>query len=484
MNSRDKQALRKKKNLDRMRWIIASLLAIGLIASGHYVYGLLLLLFFYLLHEALWSDHIFYNPKQDYLYQLDAEQVVFVDWNKKQSLLTVEPITAKADSFFLLIDVKAGLLGKVFDPYVEISYAGNTIKQYFERSLNGRRYINISDLKLNEVKNQVIQMKLKPAYCRIKGGCTELLAFNNPNIQNKKILVIAPHADDAELAAFALYSEQQSMVVTLTAGETEEKDFQQVYQDRQQASLLKGRLRSLDSVTAGVWAGLDQANIISLGYFCQCLQKMHDQPGLAVGSRTAGVNDVRIFREFNKNRLKTDQDGKPSWQNLISDLQEVISGFQPDVIVTPHPQLDPHSDHIYGTKAVLQSLSNQSHSVTDLLFYANHYHNTDIFPFGLPHTTVSVAPSFDPLIKVSLLSYPVTEDKQKDKVFAIEVMHDLKGKLKLKKRLRRIIQAKLVGRTINPYGDDDYFRKSIRANELFYRVPVNQALEYFNEQHD
>lgn len=484
MNSRDKQALRKKKKLDRLRWMIASLLAIALIASGHYVYGLLLLLFFYLLHEALWSDHIFYNPKQDYFYQLDVEQAVSVDWNNKQSLLTIEPVTAQADSFFLLIDVKAGLLGKVFDPYVEISYAGNTIKQYFERSLNGRRYINLSNLPLCTVQNQAIQMKVKLAYCHIKGNSGELLTFNNPEVKNKKILVVAPHADDAELAAFALYSEQQSMVVTLTAGETEEKDFQRVYQDSKQASLLKGRLRSLDSVSAGIWAGLEQANIISLGYFCQCLQKMHDQPARAVTSRTAGVNDVRVFREFNKKRLKTDQDGKPCWQNLIFDLQEIISDFQPDVIITPHPQLDPHSDHIFGTKAVLQSLSNQSHTVTDLLFYANHYHNTDVFPFGLPHTTASVPPSFDSLVKMSLLSYPVSENKQKDKVFAIEVMHDLKGRLKFKKRLRRMIQAKLVGRTINPYGDDDYFRKSIRTNELFFRVPVNQALEYFNEQHD
>ena len=359
-------------------------------------------------------------------------------------------------------------LGSLFDPYIELQTSGQIVKQYFERRVAGRRTINISGLRVSGADRH--EIKWRSFYSRINTKSCKAWGFSSPKLSDKKILVIAPHADDAELAAFGLYSENNSQIVTITAGETDAQAFQSVYSDQQQASVLKGRLRTLDSITAALWAGLKPEQCISLGYFCQTLQMMSEQPTEPVKSRTAGLGDTRVFRQYNSQTLPSDQDGLATWNNLLQDLQKLIIDCQPDIIITPHPQLDPHSDHIYATRAVLGALKNTGQLDIDLYLYANHFHNTDLFPFGAPHSTTSLPPWFDKLLPASIVSYPVNIDKQKDKIFALEIMHDLKPHLKWKKKFRRKLQAWLIKRPLIAYGEDDYFRKAIRSNELFFRV--------------
>jgi LmbE family N-acetylglucosaminyl deacetylase len=44
--------------------------------------------------------------------------------------------------------------------------------------------------------------------------------------------------------------------------------------------------------------------------------------------------------------LPGDADGAPTWNNLLADLRELLLRARPEVIVLPHPTLDPHPDHI------------------------------------------------------------------------------------------------------------------------------------------
>ena len=88
-------------------------------------------------------------------------------------------------------------------------------------------------------------------------------------LQRRRVMVIAPHADDAELAAYGLYSQaDETWIVTLTAGEIEAEHYQQMGLSSVEASRLKGRLRAWDSIAVPRWAGVPAAHCVQLGYFC------------------------------------------------------------------------------------------------------------------------------------------------------------------------------------------------------------------------
>ena len=48
----------------------------------------------------------------------------------------------------------------------------------------------------------------------------------------------------------------------------------------------------------------------------------------------------------------------------------------------PHPQLDPHPDHICAQAAVLEALQGLDWQPETLLCYANHLHDNDRWPMG------------------------------------------------------------------------------------------------------
>lgn len=155
-------------------------------------------------------------------------------------------------------------------------------------------------------------------------------------------MVIAPHADDAELAAYGLYSRaDESWVVTLTAGEIEAEHYQQMGLAKAEAARLKGRLRAWDSIVVPRWAGVPESRCIQLGYFCLQLPAMQAAPDQPAASREADLADIRVFRQFNPFPLPGDRDGAPTWHNLLADLRALLELAKPEVLVMPHPQLDP-----------------------------------------------------------------------------------------------------------------------------------------------
>ena len=55
---------------------------------------------------------------------------------------------------------------------------------------------------------------------------------------------------------------------------------------------------------------------------------------------------------------------------------------RPEVIVLPHPVLDPHPDHVCAQQAVLEALQGLEWQPTTLLGYATHLHDNDRWPMG------------------------------------------------------------------------------------------------------
>ncbi|MGI0118036.1 PIG-L deacetylase family protein [Zooshikella sp. RANM57] len=470
MNTQSAAWLKKKKQKNKIKACLIMLISIVGVALGLYWQSLLLLLLFYIAHELFWSDHIFYNPKSDYLYSFPNAICTKVKLEDGTLCLVKGDELVKCDTAVLVISIKSEVfLGAVFDPYVEISDGKHIAKQYFERGLKGKRYINISDCleKLND--GETVSVKFK--YCQAQlSSDIVVYGFCNDDFVNKKTLIIAPHADDAELAAFGLYSQVKDVaIVTLTAGEVEAESFSHVYADAKKASLLKGRLRAFDSIAVPQWGGVKPKNIIHLGYFCLRLKEMFDDLSKTTISLTAGVDSTKVFREFNSFSLPSDKNNHASGENLISDLKFLIEKYQPEVIIMPHTQLDPHEDHIYTSRFVELAIKGSSFKgVKYILGYANHFHYTDMHPFGPPHSIASLPPNVDMMQSLDgLYSFSLSEDVQKNKIYALEMMHDLKRPVKLKKSIRSLVQ-KVIGRSYSRYGYDAYFSKNIKNNELFY----------------
>ena len=280
---------------------------------------------------------------------------------------------------------------------------------------------------------------------------------------------IATIADDAELAAFGLYSQaRETSIVTLTQGEIEAEHYQRLGLDRQAAARLKGRLRTWDSLVTPLWGGVLPERCFQLGYYCLQLPAMRQAPDQACGSRESGEHDIRSARRFNAITLPGDADGAPSWRNLVADLVALLEHFRPEVVVLPHPEIDPHADHVASTQALREAMATSQWQPEVELLYANHLHDNDRWPMGPAEGGIALPPAIEtpaPLVPWSPL---LTPECRLDKAMALGMQHDLLVPLPAKKRLRRAIQWLLAGRRWPRTGEDEFFRKAVRRHELFW----------------
>lgn len=228
------------------------------------------------------------------------------------------------------------------------------------------------------------------------------------------------------MAAYGLYSQaDEAWVVTLTAGEIEAEHYQAMGLAKAEAARLKGRLRAWDSIAVPRWAGVPESHCVQLGYFCLQLPVMQAAPDLPVGSREADLADIRPFRRFNPFPLPADVDGAPSWHNLLADLRALFEMARPQVLVMPHPVLDPHPDHICAQAAVLEALQGLAWQPETLLCYANHLHDNDRWPMGDSGDGVALPPQLQAAEAWAPCSLVLDIDTQRDKAMALGMMHDL-----------------------------------------------------------
>lgn len=336
----------------------------------------------------------------------------------------------------------------------------------------GNDFLNLSRF-CDILKQPKAVIKLTSYHCTISDGAAEIFGFENPAYYSKRVLIISPHADNAELAAFGFYKNTKSVLIaTISAGEVDAKPFEFLTErgNKTAAGLLKGKLRAWDSIAIPLWAGR-HIETIHLGYFCMTLKSMYDKPEKIIPSHTVDANNIKSFRVFNKRALVTDSDAKNSWENLVADLTEIISDYQPDIIVIPHPIIDPQPDHLYSTRATLLACET-TQIAPEFLLYANHYSYTDMYPYGPEHTDLPLPPHFENNIVASkLYSFPLSDADQIDKMCALQMMHDLNRPTTLKKQLGRLLQQ-IIFRSKMPYGNDDYLRKAIRQQELFWATSI------------
>ncbi|SDV06554.1 PIG-L deacetylase family protein [Pseudomonas mucidolens] len=464
--SRKQQLLKRHRRNKRVALVVGLLVLMTAGVLVAWWLPLILAVLLWAAHEAWFADHLFYSPSDDYQYAFPADSAQPGVRLEAGRVLLDAPLTLAGDETLILgIELKSSWLGRLLDPAVEMLGLDAPDQQVFERGVAGRRYLNLTGAA------HVLgagELRLRGRFCRVKGQ-PRLWLFRQPDYRQQRVMVIAPHADDAELAAFSLYSQAvESWVVTLTAGEIEAEHYQRMGLPKADAARLKGRLRSWDSVVVPRWAGVPEAQCVQLGYFCMQLPAMQSAPQQPQASREAQLDDTRLFRQFNALVLPGDADGAPTWSNLIADLRVLLLKARPQVVVLPTPLLDPHPDHICAHAAILEALQGLEWQPDTLLGYANHLHDNDRWPMGDSGNGVALPPRFDATLELVPCSLQLSLSQQQDKAMALGMMHDLQPRAPFKRRMRRLLQQWLAGRGPSPYGENEFFRKSVRRHELLW----------------
>src|SRR5690554_6348507 len=313
MSVRKQQLLKQHRRNKRvaMLVILAGLVLLSLTAPL-WVLPLVLVVL-WVVHEAWFADHLFYAPQDDYQYRfpeaIEPYELLIVDGR-----LTLDPSTEvdlEQSTLIAKVQINSSWLGRWFDPGVLL---GND-QQTFERAAQGIRYLNLTGQAAALLAEG---LRIRGRFCTL-ANTVQLYVFDQPRPVAENIVILAPHADDAELAAFGLYSSADKVsIITLTQGEIEAEHYQRLGLSAQQAAQLKGRLRSWDSMAIPLWGGVPQANCVQLGYYCMQLPVMAQQPDVAFGSKQSGETDIRSAREHNCIKLPADNNGAPTWTNLVA----------------------------------------------------------------------------------------------------------------------------------------------------------------------
>ncbi len=375
--------------------------------------------------------------------------------------------------------------GAESDPYVEVSAGRFHIQQYLDANAVGVRWLNLSGLR--EQLAGGTEVIIHAHAVTFEAEAATLRLFDNHLDLQQRILVVAPHPDDAEIAAFGLYADRQASVVTVTAGNAGDMNYRASVSDPAEHYSLKGYLRAVDSVTIPWQGNIPPDRTANLGYFDGRLDAMYPAPGQTFPEVYGANTDVAPYRRVNLSKLVSGAARSNTWQHLVEDLADVLRKVNPEIVVMPDPRLDTHPDHEFTSVALVQALEQWQGSPIFLL-YTNHA-DSNHYPYGPAGTVMSLPPGERQVRMQKIYSHPTAQALQIRKLFALESMHDL--------RLSPDEQVTCSSATIARRPDypripeADYFRRAPRANELFYvfdksglRAAIQDFLADYNAARD
>ncbi|HEY2683040.1 MAG TPA: PIG-L family deacetylase [Steroidobacteraceae bacterium] len=359
-----------------------------------------------------------------------------------------------------LLEVKSW--GAEQDPWVEVSVGASRIQEYLDANAAGERWLNLSGLRGELVGGAEVVIRTHAV--TLEPETATLRLFDNRLNLQQRILVLAGHPDDAEIAAFGLYADRQASVVTVTAGNAGDMNYRASVSDPAEQYALKGYLRAVDSVTVPWQGNIPPERTANLGYFDGRLDVMYLAPTQTIPEVYSANTDVARYRRANLGKLVSNASRSNSWQHLVEDLVEVLRKVNPAIVVMPDPRLDAHPDHEFTSVALEQALERWQGSPTFLL-YTNHA-DGDHYPYGPAGSVVSLPPSERQVGMQKIYSHPTGHELQIRKLFALDSMHDLR--LSPDEQITCSSGA-IAHRPDYPrIPEVDYFRRAPRANELFF----------------
>lgn len=349
-------------------------------------------------------------------------------------------------------------------PYVTVAAGGASDRQYFPSGDAGERWLNLTFLRGAIVGTRI---SLRGEGVTFRSRTARLRLFDGGFDLSGSMLVLAPHPDDAEIAAFGLYANRRASVVTVTAGNAGAPTYEAVFDDPGDLYLFKGRIRVIDSITIPWQGGIPPERAFNMGYFDARLAAMHDTRDAVIPEMYRPNADINVYRRENIGSLLPLRSRESTWGNLVDDLVSLLKKVKPAVIVAPHPQLDTHRDHQFTTVALAEALGRWNRQPTFLL-YTNHA-DRNRYPYGPAGTLVSLPPPPPGEVQIDrMYSHHVSPALQRLKLFALESMHDLRMSPTRQYQLAREEARAMAPEKPGPEPDITYLRRGPRSNELFF----------------
>jgi len=439
------------------RWVlIAALLACGTLIAA----------------EA-WRRHslYWYDVRQDYAYDFAPASASWAPVDLSTAGFELPQQAVGSGTALLELQVTATPAGWWLEPCLEISVGDLQEAQCFERGAKGRRYVLLPPTQAGGSTS----LRLRGHHLEWRAQEARVVWFTAPPLEGTRVLVLAPHPDDAEIASFGLYASNEAYVATMTAGNYVDGLYGGLGLDTQAQDLLRGEVRVWDSLVVPQLGGVAPTRTVNLGYQTYTLKGFHDTARESTSAAPGGP--LGTYRQGAVEGLLGGRPATADWASVVADLIALIHSIRPDVIVTPHPALDDHTDHQYTTIALLEALAAVQDRSTTLLLYNNHHRLSEHYPYGPSTALMTLPPWFGGTRFAAVYSHRLDEREQLRKLFALEAMHDLRAPpLRLETGaptgvlLQRLRQAADVVRR-DPFGDYSYFRRAVRPNELFFVYP-------------
>jgi LmbE family N-acetylglucosaminyl deacetylase len=381
-------------------------------------------------------------------------------------------VACRGQTAFLALRTESSAAGAFREPYIEVGHGPLVYRQYFERGVGGRRYLNLSPL-FAERRAAAPRVELRGGSMRW-GREGALLLFDPPPAEGET-LVVAPHPDDAEIAAFGLYAGRRSWVVTVTAGE---KGSPGGSAPRSPVATPRWRalLRVWDSIAVPQLGGVAQERCVNLVYPDGRLSDLNDGNPRPLAIACEGELSRAMLRSWNRAPEFRDGEAGCTWDGLVAELRTVLEKTRPGVVACPHPLLDGHPDHVFTTVALEEAMRGMVAEKPLLLLYVVHARAAPAFPFGPREGWVSLPPlGEDEAQADSIYSHPLPPDLQQTKYFAVECKHDDRSYdsgrpqtvAEVGRSIKRRLGALLGGDGLHP---TSFLRRAPRPNEIFWVV--------------
>jgi LmbE family N-acetylglucosaminyl deacetylase len=386
-------------------------------------------------------------------------------------------LAAEGQTAFLTLTVRATVAGAWTDPFIEITDGGRRFRQYFDRGAAGRRHLNLSPV-FQHRGTPLARVGLRGHALTWKAPAT-LSLFPPPPLANARLLVLAPHPDDAEIACFGLYADHHSWIVSLTAGEAGTPDLSGVLPSPADRAAWCARLRVWNSLTVPRLGGVPAERCLNLAYPDGRLQAMWRAPTQAFALACEPAMPRAALRAENTGAEFKAGAAGCTWTALVDDLRRVLDVARPDVVVAPHPTKEEHPDHVFTTVALDQALR-ASGARPRLLLYAVHGGGSRLFPFGPATALASLPPGDGPdWIGDGIYSHALSPERRLAKYFAVDASNDLRvytsgapTARELLRGIRRRISALVTGVGLDPGAHQ---RRAPRPDEIYYLADT-QAL--------
>ena len=412
-----------------------------------------------------------YDVTKDYLYDFSDKDTVTRTVSVENNRIVPDfTVPGRNSSLLLKLRIESSLPGKYLQPVLTVTSGKNSIAEYLEPGAKGIRYINISPLQIKHGDTLTLQGK----YLNVPDQKAELIVSKNPNLKEAKILILAPHPDDAEIAAYGLYStfHENTYIVTATAGDYGPNLYDEIYSDPVKAYMAKAKIRIWNSITVPLIGSIPPKRCVNLGFFDGTLEKMYQQKPHPVTALGTKISDVNIYRHYNISPLAKKSAEKATWATMVKDFGDLLQKIQPDIVLAPSPVLDNHPDHRYAAIALFEAIAKNRNLHGKVLLYTNHFTLNEYYPYGEAGGAVSPPPNFQELYFESIYSFNLPKEKQQEKILALDAMNDLRldtewhtARGAFKVALKELLKRDYLG---IEYAN--YYRRAVRRNELFFVV--------------